>query len=97
MVFRNSSATKAMILINRARTGQRSNLSCEVRSAAQTDYPTRPQPKKTPAAYPRGYVEDVFRGENAVESLFQQPKLEEGHAGIRNRRIILIGDAAVVA
>ena len=41
--------------------------------AAQTDYPARPQPKKTPEAYPLGYVEDVFRGENAAGGLFQQP------------------------
>ncbi len=28
---------------------------------------------------------------------FQQPKLEEGHAGIRDRRIILVGDPTVVS
>ncbi len=28
---------------------------------------------------------------------FQQPMLEEGHAGIGHRRIVLVGDPAVVA
>ena len=36
------------------------------------------------------------RAENAGGGIFQQPVLEEGHAGIRHRRIILIRDPAIV-
>ena len=38
--------------------------------AAQTDYPTRPQPEKTPEAYPLGYVEDVFEARTTLEVCF---------------------------
>ena len=46
-------------------------------------------------AYVVQYVEQAT--ENAVEDLFQQPRLEEGHCGIGDGGIVLVGNASVIA
>jgi hypothetical protein len=52
-------------------------------------WPLPPHPSQAARCASKGIVP-------ATPLPFQQPTLEEGHAGIRNRRVILIGDPAVV-
>jgi len=46
---------------------------------AQTGYPTRPQVKSKPQAYPLGYIEDFAEPRTQLGACFSIP-LKEGHA-----------------
>jgi len=52
---------------------------------AQKVLPARPQPKKAPQAYPRGYVEDAFEVRTPLAGCFSI-LLEQLVEGERNRR-----------
>jgi len=56
--------------------------------ADQNGCPARPQAKKTPEAYPLGYVEDGFKPRTLLASVFISPKKHKRlHPQAQGRRL----------
>ena len=93
IIYRQSQAAPQNIQQGRSRRTGRSN---PTQQAAQKGHPTRPQASHNRRRTLSGTLRIVTNRERSWGP-FSAACLKEGHAGVSNRRIVLIGDPAVVA